>query len=46
MPVAFAMTMLTANGDAYTSAELSDWHRRGGFKSMTKEPIPIARLPS
>jgi 2-polyprenyl-3-methyl-5-hydroxy-6-metoxy-1,4-benzoquinol methylase len=44
MPAAFAMTMLTttANGDAYTFAELSDMHSRAGFKDVTKHPIPMS----
>src|SRR6516162_8478779 len=44
MPAAFAMTMLTttASGDAYTFAELSDMHTRGGLKDVTKNPIPMS----
>ncbi len=44
MPAAFSMTMLasTAAGDAYTFPELLDMHTRGGFKDVTKHPIPMS----
>ena len=43
MHAAFAMTMLTttAPADAYTFGELSDMHTHGGFKGVTKHPIPM-----
>jgi 2-polyprenyl-3-methyl-5-hydroxy-6-metoxy-1,4-benzoquinol methylase len=42
MPAAFAMTMLTttAEGDAYTFAELSAMYTEAGFKGVTPHPIP------
>ena len=42
MPAAFAMTMLTttAEGDAYTFAELSTMYTEAGFKGVTAHPIP------
>ncbi len=44
MPAAFAMTMLTttAEGDAYTFAELEAMYAEGGFKEITKHPIPMS----
>jgi SAM-dependent methyltransferase len=42
MPAAFAMTMLTttAEGDAYTFAELEAMYAEAGFKAITEHPIP------
>jgi len=44
MPAAFAMTMLTttAEGDAYTFAELSAMYDDAGFKGVTAHPIPMS----
>ncbi|MGA3335486.1 MAG: class I SAM-dependent methyltransferase [Terracidiphilus sp.] len=44
MPAAFAMTMLTttAEGDAYTFAELSTMYTEAGFKDVTAHPIPMS----
>jgi 2-polyprenyl-3-methyl-5-hydroxy-6-metoxy-1,4-benzoquinol methylase len=44
MPAAFAMTMLTttAEGDAYTFAELSVMYAEAGFKGITEHPIPMS----
>jgi hypothetical protein len=44
MPAAFAMTMLTstAEGDAYTFAELSAMYADAGFKGITEHPIPMS----
>ena len=44
MPAAFSMTMLasTQAGDAYTFSELSDIHRRAGFSTVTKHPVPMS----
>ena len=44
MPAAFAMTMLTttAEGDAYTFAELSAMYAEAGFKDVTAHPIPMS----
>ena len=44
MPAAFAMTMLTttAEGDAYTFAELSAMYNEAGFKDVTAHPIPMS----
>jgi SAM-dependent methyltransferase len=44
MPAAFAMTMLTttAEGDAYTFAELSAMYTEAGFKDVTAHPIPMS----
>ena len=43
-PAAFAMTMLTttAEGDAYTFAELSAMYAEAGFKGITEHPIPMS----
>jgi len=42
IPAAFSMTMLTSTtaGDAYTFRELSEMHRRAGFRTATAHPIP------
>ena len=44
MPAAFAMTMLTSTecGDSYPFSELSDMHRRAGFKAVTSHPVPMS----
>jgi 2-polyprenyl-3-methyl-5-hydroxy-6-metoxy-1,4-benzoquinol methylase len=44
MPAAFAMTMLTttAEGDAYTFAELKAMYGEAGFKDVTAHPIPVS----
>ena len=44
MPAAFAMTMLTttAEGDAYTFAELSAMYSEAGFKEITAHSIPMS----
>ncbi len=44
MPAAFAMTMLTttADGDAYTFAELKAMHDEAGFKGVAAHPIPMS----
>ena len=44
MPAAFAMTMLTttAEGDAYTFAELKAMYDEAGFKEITEHPIPMS----
>jgi SAM-dependent methyltransferase len=44
MPAAFAMTMLTttAEGDAYTFAELEAMYAEAGFKGITEHPIPMS----
>jgi 2-polyprenyl-3-methyl-5-hydroxy-6-metoxy-1,4-benzoquinol methylase len=44
MPAAFAMTMLTttAEGDAYTFAELSAMYSEAGFKAIAAHPIPMS----
>ncbi|MGB7266182.1 MAG: class I SAM-dependent methyltransferase [Terracidiphilus sp.] len=44
MPAAFAMTMLTttADGDAYTFAELKAMHDEAGFKAVAAHPIPMS----
>lgn len=44
MPAAFAMTMLTttADGDAYTFAELKAMHHEAGFKAVAAHPIPMS----
>ncbi len=44
MPAAFAMTMLTttAEGDAYTFAELKAMYAEAGFKGITAHPIPMS----
>jgi 2-polyprenyl-3-methyl-5-hydroxy-6-metoxy-1,4-benzoquinol methylase len=44
MPAAFALTMLTttAEGDAYTFAELSAMYSEAGFKGITEHPIPMS----
>lgn len=44
MPAAFAMTMLTttADGDAYTFAELEAMYSEAGFKGITAHPIPMS----
>jgi hypothetical protein len=44
MPAAFAMTMLTSteSGDAYPFSELSDMHRRAGFKTVSSHPVPMS----
>ena len=44
MPAAFAMTMLTttADGDAYTLAELKAMYDEAGFKGITEHPIPMS----
>jgi SAM-dependent methyltransferase len=44
MPAAFAMTMLTttADGDAYTFAELEAMYSEAGFKGITERPIPMS----
>ena len=44
MPAAFAMTMLTttAEGDAYTFAELDGMYSEAGFKNVTQHPIPMS----
>lgn len=43
-PAAFAMTMLTttAEGDAYTFAELSAMYSDAGFKNISEHPIPMS----
>src|SRR5208282_992785 len=43
-PAAFAMTMLTttADGDAYTFAELEAMYAEAGFKGITEHPIPMS----
>jgi SAM-dependent methyltransferase len=43
-PAAFAMTMLTttAEGDAYTFAELSAMYVEAGFKNITEHPISMS----
>jgi 2-polyprenyl-3-methyl-5-hydroxy-6-metoxy-1,4-benzoquinol methylase len=44
MPAAFAMTMLTttADGDAYTFAELEAMYADAGFKEISENPIPMS----
>jgi SAM-dependent methyltransferase len=44
MPASFAMVMLTstAEGDAYTFAELSAMYSEAGFKAITEHPIPMS----
>jgi len=44
MPAAFAMTMLTttAEGDAYTFAELSGMYQQAGFRGISAHPIPMS----
>lgn len=44
MPAAFSMVMLTSteSGDAYTFTELSEMHRRAGFKNVTSHPVPMS----
>lgn len=44
MPAAFAMTMLTttAEGDAYTFAELKAMYDEAGFKDVREHPIPMS----
>jgi len=44
MPAAFAMTMLTttAEGDAYTFAELSAMYGEAGFKQISQHAIPMS----
>jgi SAM-dependent methyltransferase len=44
MPAAFAMTMLTttAEGDAYTFAELSAMYSEAGLGGITAHPIPMS----
>jgi hypothetical protein len=44
MPAAFAMTMLTttAEGDAYTFAELKGMYDDAGFKAVSEHPIPMS----
>lgn len=44
MPAAFAMTMLTttADGDAYTFAELEAMYGEAGFKEISENPIPMS----
>jgi ubiquinone/menaquinone biosynthesis C-methylase UbiE len=44
MPAAFAMTMLTttAEGDAYTFAELSAMYADAEFKGIAEHPIPMS----
>ena len=44
MPAAFAMTMLTttADGDAYTFAELEAMYAEAGFKGISEHPIPMS----
>jgi len=44
MPAAFAMTMLTttADGDAYTFAELEAMYAEAGFKEISEHPIPMS----
>jgi hypothetical protein len=44
LPAAFSMTMLTSteSGDAYTFSELSDMHRRAGFKNVISHPVPMS----
>jgi SAM-dependent methyltransferase len=44
MPAAFAMTMLTttAEGDAYTFAELEAMYAEAGFNRITEHPIPMS----
>ena len=44
MPAAFAMTMLTttADGDAYTFAELEAMYSEAGFKEISENPIPMS----
>jgi 2-polyprenyl-3-methyl-5-hydroxy-6-metoxy-1,4-benzoquinol methylase len=44
MPAAFAMTMLTttADGDAYTFAELETMYADAGFKEISENPIPMS----
>ena len=44
MPAAFAMTMLTttAEGDAYTFAELKGMYDEAGFKAVSEHPIPMS----
>jgi hypothetical protein len=44
MAAAFAMTMLTttAEGDAYTFAELSAMYSEAGFQGVSEHPIPMS----
>ncbi len=44
MPAAFAMTMLTttADGDAYTFAELEAMYADAGFTEISENPIPMS----
>lgn len=44
LPAAFAMTMLatTESGNAYTFSELSEMHRRAGFKNITSHAVPMS----
>lgn len=44
MPAAFAMTMLasTAEGDAYTYAELKAMYEEAGFKQVSEHAIPMS----
>jgi 2-polyprenyl-3-methyl-5-hydroxy-6-metoxy-1,4-benzoquinol methylase len=44
MAAGFAMTMLTttADGDAYTFAELEAMYKEAGFKGITEHPIPMS----
>jgi SAM-dependent methyltransferase len=44
MPAAFAMTMLTttADGDAYTFAELHAMYAEAGFKGISEHAIPMS----
>lgn len=44
LPAAFAMTMLTTteSGDAYTFNDLSEMHRRSGFKNVSSHPVPMS----
>jgi hypothetical protein len=44
MAAGFAMTMLTttADGDAYTFAELEAMYAEAGFKGISEHPIPMS----